>query len=577
MNLLKNPVLNVVATLALAIALVAGCSDTPQDPNANVPPETNITTYGISTAPDSATFYNVTVYWNTSDPDGQDEYYRYWVDQADLPNEQKIETFDAHATVRMNFDGATTAHTFYVQARDNQNVWDPTPASITINIADVRNTSRFNPITLPVTVPPNGAITSRGVHFVIDGTDLDGSVTNFQRAIDDTAAWVTVAPTFILARNSTIELDLTPDDITLGPHIVYVRAVDNFGNVDESPMSISFVAVDTLRPDLSVISGAIPNAFYFLPQGGSATDVATQWAADASWYYSTLRYRYAVDDSATWSPWIVDDTVTLSGLAAGPHQFFIQAQDQAFNTTTFSTNFGVGTLTGERGVLVVNGISWSDYTPQPEDMYAGNGPFGTLPIAFWDVFEGSESFYPANIAPVFVGSGMVPGDTLGHYSSMVMVMNAFGGDDAIYTAMLPLIMSYLNGGGNILLTCRYGGAIFITGDLLTYGLTPGNTLEFNQVGVNHRGGGLVPAVDGLGGITGIGSWSLSDLLAPPTDPAVTTLYTTPDFPGSVGGIVIQPEGKGKFAFVAGRPYRFVASEMAADFEYILRHYFGEGE
>ena len=42
-------------------------------------------------------------------------------------------------------------------------------------------------------------------------------------------------------------------------------------------------------------AGAIANAFYFLPQGGTETSVATTWAGDASWYYSTLQYRYAVD------------------------------------------------------------------------------------------------------------------------------------------------------------------------------------------------------------------------------------------------------------------------------------------
>lgn len=572
MNLIKNPVLKVVAMLALAIALVAGCAKNPEAPNADIPPETRIITHVISTAPDSASLYNVTVYWGASDPDGQTEYYRYWVDQENIADSLKTGTFDPVATVRMEFTSQTPSHVFYVQAKDNRDVWDLTPASSVIDIESWRDVNQFSPNTVPVTVPPNGALTSRGVHFVVNGSDIDGSVTSFQRAVDDTSAWVTVDPTFVMARESTLELDLTPTDLSLGPHIVFVRSIDNFGNVDESPLSISFIAVDTLRPDLSVVSGAIPNAFYFLPQGGTTTDIATTWAGDASWYYSTLLYRYAVDDSASWSNWITESMATLTGLGPGAHQFFIQAMDLAGNATTFSTDFGVGQLTGDRGILVVNGIDWGTYSPQPENMYAANGPFGNHPFQFWDFFPGSESFYPPNIASVFVGSGAIPGDSLGHYSSVVMALNAFNGDDAIFSSMQPLVMSYLNGGGNVLLACRFG-SLFITGDLLSYGV--GTPLEFNQIGVNHRAGGLVAAVEGLVDIGGIGSWSLSDLLAPSTDPNVTTLFNTPDYPGSVGGIIIQPAGKGKFAFVAGREYRFDYAAMATDFDYILTHYFGE--
>ncbi len=578
MNLLRNPVLKVVGILALAVVLMAGCTKKPAAPSADIPPITRITTYGIAPVPDSAAFYRVTVYWSASDPDGQAEKYRYWVDQADLPDAQKTETFETNITMRMQFDASMMTHEFFVQARDNRDVWDPNAASITIDIANVGNVQRFPPTTSPVTVVPDGGLTSRGVHFIYNGNDLDGAVVNFQRAVDDTTNWVTVAPTFILQRVSTLELNLTPSDLSLGPHVVYVRAVDNFGNVDPAPVTVSFIAVDTLRPDLQVTAGAIANAFYFLPQGGTETSVATTWAADASWYYSTLQYRYAVDDSTNWSTWMTASTVTLTGLGAGAHHFFIQAMDQAGNSSTMETNFGVGQLTGDRGILVVNGVDWATYLAQTQAMYAANGPFGNHPIHFWDVFEGAESNYPANIASVFVGSGAIPGDSLGHYSAMVMVMNEFAAsgptDLDVFNTMFPLIMSYLNGGGNVLLATRFG-ADFVKGDLLTYGLSSGNTLSFNEIGVNPSPGGLVAAVSGLENITGIGSWSLSDLLAPSTDPAVTTLFTTPDYPGSVGGIIVQPSGKGKFGFIAGRPYRFEHTSMAADFGYILTNYFGE--
>jgi hypothetical protein len=481
----------------------------------------------------------------------------------------------------MLFSTATPSHTFFVQSRDNRNIWDPTPATISIDIADIRNINKFPPNTIPVTVPAAGTSTSRGVHFIINGSDLDGSVTGFQRAIDDTSAWVNVPASEILvqARVTTLELDLTPEDLTLGSHIVYVRAMDNFGNVDDSPLSISFVAVDYLRPDLSVVSGAIPNAFYFLPQGGTTTDVNTTWAGDATWYYSTLQYHYAVDDSATWSNWISESSVTLTALGPGAHKFFLEAMDQAGNMTTYITDFGVGQLLGDRGILLVNGIDWTQYAAQARAMYAANGPFGTQSIHFWDFFPDAESYYPDNIAPLFVGSGAIPGDSLGHYSSVVMIMNEYSNsgpsDLDVFNSMFPLIMSYLNGGGNILLATRFG-ADFVKGDLRSYGLTADNTVAFNDIGVNPSASGLVAAVTGLVDIGSIGSWSLTDLPSTTSDPSLTVLFTAPDYPGTMGGYIVEPQGKGKFAFIGGRPYRYVYTAMATDFDYILSHYFGEG-
>jgi hypothetical protein len=596
----KNPILIVVGLLALALIVASSCTKKAKAPNINAEPNTIITSYGINTLPDSATIFTVTVYWRASDIDGQPEYYRYWIGAADVADTLKIRTFDAFASVKLSFATQADVYTFNVESRDNEGLWDSSPATIQINMANDRHGSAFNPSTNPITVPANGTLTSRGVHFVIGAADLDGSIPRFQRAIDDTASWTEIQPidttwylgdvqydtlivnpdsvkadTVIISvgRQSTLILNLTPTDLSLGSHIVYVRAVDNMGNVDESPLSISFIAVDNLRPDLSIVSGTIPNAFYFLPQGGNTVNLTTTWSADASWYYSTLQFRYAVDDTTTWSSWITADHATLRGLAAGSHQFFIQAMDQAGNTTTFSTNFGVGQLLGDEGVLVVNGIDWATYSPQPDNMYAANGPFGTHPIHFWDFFAGSQSYYPSNIASVFIGSGIIPGDSLGRFSSVVFCVNAFNNDDVMFTSMLPLIMSYLNGGGNVLLAARYA-SLFITGDLMSYGVS--TPLEFNNIGVNPRSGGLVATVPGLVDIGGTGSWSLTDLLAPSTDPNVTTLFTTPDYPTSVGGIIIQPEGKGKFAFVAGRVYRMNFTAMSTDFDYILTHYFGEG-
>jgi len=574
-NSFKNPFLLVMGMLALALFLVSACSDSPEDPKPNLEPNTIITTYNVNALPDSASLFTITVYWRASDADGQAEKYRYWIGAIDAADDVKTETFETNYSTRLEFASEEDDYLFNVQARDNRGVWDPTPASVHLRLQDIRRGTTFAPNTEGLTVPPNGVLTSRGVHFVVVGTDIDGFVPTMQWAVDDPSVWTSVTPQTVLDRQSTLELDLLPATIsTVGPHVIYIRSIDNYGNIDESPLTISIVAVDTLVPDLYVTSGAIPNAFYFLPAGGSTADLTTGWDGDASWYYSTLRYRFAVDDTAAWSEWQVGTQGTSTGIPAGMHIFYVQAIDLAGNTAIYSTNFGIGQMSGERGILLVNGINWPQYSAEAIPLYESTGPTGGLPFQFWDLFGDGSSYYPPNLASVFKGSGAIPGDTLGHYSSMVMLTNNYNGDLEVYLPMMPLIMSYLNAGGNILLATRFG-ANFLTTDLLAYGGT-GDTLQFNNIGVNPSSGGLVAVAPGLVDIGSIGGWSLSDLMAPPpTNPVYTVLFNTPNYEESIGGIMIAPENKGKFVFLAGRPYRYDFDAMAIDFHYILTNYFGE--
>ncbi len=573
MNLLKNPVLKVVGLLALASIIFAGCSEDATNPNRNTPPETSITTYGIATAPDTAAIFPVTVYWRASDPDGRPEYYRYWVMAGNTTVIPQTGTFETSSTVTLDFGNFDTSYAFYVQARDSQNEWDPTPAQIQIAASNVRRSYSIKPETSPVTLPPNGFQVARGMQVVVSGRDLDGFVPIIQWAVDDTATWhsVTVPDSLITQTGSVMTAIIDSTELTLGPHILYFRAIDNWGNVDPSPLTSSIVVVTGLQPDLSVSSGAIADAFYFLPQGGTSVDLSTTWVGDAAWYFSTVQFRYAVDDSTAWTDWIDATGATLTGLAAGPHTFYLQARDLAANITQFVTNFGIGELTADRGILIVNGISFDDYGQEPVDLYANILPFGTLGYDTWDLLTATTIDYPPAFADSMIDNGgSVPGDTLGHYSSMVMFMNNFGGDDAVFATMAPLIMSYLNAGGNVLVAGRFG-SVYITADMLAYGVT--TPLEFSEIGVNPPR--LVAAVAGLVDMTRFASSSLSDLLATPSDPNVTTLFTIPDNTESVGGVIVEPDNGGKFAFIAGRMYRFDYGPVNANFTYILTHYFGE--
>ena len=185
---------------------------------------------------------------------------------------------------------------------------------------------------------------------------------------------------------------------------------------------------------------------------------------------------------------------------------------------------------------------------------------------FWDAFSGQDYSNTPGLPARLVGTGAVPGDSLGNYSSFVMVMNGFNGDQEVYDSMLPLLVSYLNAGGNILLTGRQGSG-FIKGGVEDYA-----QVEYGETLVSISG--LTSAVSGIVDMPGAGL-SRTDLPLIPTSPDVTVLLTVPDFPNNIGGFITQPSGSGKFAHIAGRQYRFEIGPTNTNYEYILSHYFGE--
>jgi hypothetical protein len=94
------------------------------------------------------------------------------------------------------------------------------------------------------------------------------------------------------------------------------------------------------------------------------------------------------------------------------------------------------------------------------------------------------------------------------------------------------------------------------------------------LGVN-LGSGITAAVEGLVDIPNIGSLAGTDMTLILTDPEVTTLFTSASFPNAAAGFYVNPANTGKFAFIAGRPYRYDQEAYGANVEYILTNYFGE--
>jgi len=564
----------IIGLVLLALLLVVSCAKKGEKPNANLPPDTFIKTFVFATSPSSADKYLTTIYFDGKDPDGRivESMWQIIGDQGDsvidngvnISNWQTTTTLDI--TVNLSFPTFQKTYTINIKAVDSKGVEDPTPATDIIakdRIAGIN----YPPNTGVIGGPINGAITGSGVQFVVRGYDIDGVMDSVDYKIDTASTWTRVGADLV---SGTATLDVL--DLPLGINTLLFRARDNFGAIDPTPTSVTFIVTDTLTPYLIITSGALPGSFYFLPQGGTTTDLATGWFGDATWYFSTLTYRVAVDDTTSWSEWAPDPEITLTGLEAGAHTFYLEARDLGNNITLQTAGFGIGQLVGGRGILVVNGIDWANYASSARAMYSAHAPWGTLTdVDYWDLFEGASGSYPAILDSIGIkGEGPVSGDTLAFYSTMVMLLNNFNGDLAVFDGMRPLISTYLKAGGNIVMGARFGESFIGTsGDLFDY-----THIVFNQVGINIPGG-LVAAVSGLVDQAPTGGQTFTDLPAIPTHNNITVLFTTPDFPNSVGGLILQPEAGGKFAFIAGRAYRYDNAAMATNYDYILTHYMGE--
>lgn len=109
--------------------------------------------------------------------------------------------------------------------------------------------------------------------------------------------------------------------------------------------------------------------------------------------------------------------------------------------------------TFDKGILVVNGVDWSEpaYTADLTAAFVDSVYTGGLPYTLWDIFPQSD--YPAGV-PQPIGSGAVTAQTLGQYCTVVWLGNAYNGDESIWSN--TSMWEYLMAGGNVLLVTRMG-------------------------------------------------------------------------------------------------------------------------
>jgi fibronectin type 3 domain-containing protein len=202
---------------------------------------------------------------------------------------------------------------------------------------------------------------------------------------------------------------------------------------------------------------------------------------------------------------------------------------------------------GQRsGILIVNGIHGWSYGAEVYDLYYNRALTGDFDYAFWDLLDSAPSGgwpYPENI----IGTGFLDPTVFNTYELIIWVGNSFLGDLEHWEYNLPIIMGYLNTGGNLMLPCRRGW------DFLRLDLE-----EYAHIYASYSGvtlDSLVSQVDSLTDIAGSGV-SLSSLVLVDTN-YTEVLYRDVSYPDWVAGFYFDPgtsEG-GKLVYLAGSLFR----------------------
>lgn len=231
---------------------------------------------------------------------------------------------------------------------------------------------------------------------------------------------------------------------------------------------------------------------------------------------------------------------------------------------------GIEDPTFDRGILVVNGVSWNSYGTEITSAYADSIFWGDNPISFWDLFAAPSGGYPANLPTPLGNNVSIPSDTLKQFSTVIWVGNNFDGD--LIKWVNTSILDYLEAGGNLVLLSRLGQDFIHSGLTEYLGVTWTDLGDVTLGNYTSTHPGLVSQ-----SFTGTQSFAhVTDTLFTAGETEMLFKDTSLGGGAKATGVWRAPAGGGthrvnggRFAFLSGRPYRMNHAQLRANVEYII--------
>ncbi|MDZ7766442.1 MAG: M1 family aminopeptidase [Melioribacteraceae bacterium] len=213
----------------------------------------------------------------------------------------------------------------------------------------------------------------------------------------------------------------------------------------------------------------------------------------------------------------------------------------------------------DKGVLLVNGMQWND---DAFSSYNNKAFWGNLEINFWDLEDTPEDGYPS-VLPEAIGNGVLDLAALRRYSTILWIS---GGNDA-GSFNKELMKNYLDVGGNIVLITS-SGRNFLDSELVNYLGIQWHDMPFSTLQSFES---THPQLTDISLTTN--QVFINAFVTELTSETSTLLYQSSEgFDSPRGtGVLSEPEDKGKFVYIAAKPYQFEHNDLSTNIEYIINN------
>jgi hypothetical protein len=315
---------------------------------------------------------------------------------------------------------------------------DPNLPPETVRIANCAASSS------PVTMRPT---------FEWDGVDFDGAVSQYEYAVESNIGLDGGDRPLEWKPLPAEQTSLTLDDVPEGPNVLYVRAVDDNGVVDPSPVIYEFTPDASLRPALAVRTNFYPVEFVFTGSGGEdrrhpITVYETERlvftiASDATSYCGIAdSVAFAVADTTGWSDWLPSPHELVLRPGPGDTAIHFRTRDENGATTTGAISLRTVPAPMELPLLHVDdwlagGISDVVHDGFYAEILSGES------CAVWDPFEHLVNYVPTLPSMEELGRYRTVLWTLDHQGGFLQAVQA----ESAYHSL----EGFVRAGGNLIL------------------------------------------------------------------------------------------------------------------------------